>query len=515
MSESLPTDLVDQTQVVCEAVRSSLGPFGATKMIVEENGAVSTTSSGSLVLERIDVDGPLVDVLKTMLDDFRAKYGDGTTSLVTLTGALLREADALMEIGVHPTTVVQGYQSALTRAIESTQARALSMNAVGGSAVAASALTSVRDPMIRDRTAEQLLQAVEKVSEDGTFDADWLSVITRLGAAKSETDLVHGTVLDECPVTDDMPRTAEDAAVALLSTTVDVPALDQVVGSGTVSLEAAGLGDLRDLAETEREAFDASLDPACDVIATTDAVNDRVKRILSNRGVLALQRLSEADMRKLSRATGGSIVPRLQDIDQETTGMATVRVRRHAGRDMTIVETAGDAPVYTLFCRAPDPRSSDEFERSVEAAIAAIDLTRRCGSVVPGGGAVEMNASQAVKEYSRTVASREQLAIEAFGNALTTIPRTLAENAGKDGRREIMRLRVAHAEGRKTAGVLADVDGAADVIEHGPVVEPLRLRTAIWTTATSIVSQVLRVDDVLATDTGSYEKTDAPVESST
>jgi chaperonin GroEL (HSP60 family) len=320
--------------------------------------------------------------------------------------------------------------------------------------------------------------------------------------------------MDRDPVAEGMPRTLRDVGIAVVAETVDVPKPGGAADDRSLVFRFSpeSFEDRAAIGEREREAFEGQLEAAIDaglrVILTERGINERVERTLANHGVLAIHQVDEADVARLARATGATVVPGLAQVDEGTLGHGTARVVRRAGRDMTVVETEGDAPVYTLFCRAPDERAVEAFERSVEHALAAVTSARATGTVAPGGGAAETNASGVVREHARSVAGREQLAVEAFGDALTAVPRTLAHNAGLDGGLSLVRLRVAHHEGRDATGVDCLSGELVDVVEEG-IVDPAGLKREVWTAATDLACYLLRIDEQVAADDLEPEDPDA------
>lgn len=504
MADDARADLTADARTVCDVVRTTVGPFGANKLIIGTNGTVTTTASGSLVLDSLELDNPTVTLLKTTASDFRTIHGDGSSSVVALAGALLDEADRLVERGLHPTEIERGYREALGVALDRLERSARPLDDVGVDAVARTALTGTRNPNSRAQIGGYVEAVVDGLGD--RFEADRVKVLSRIGGAESETELVEGVVLDRDPAVEGMPRTLDDAGVAVLTSTVDVP----TVGSATdrrgvrLSFSPERFEDRAEIGEREREGFrevlDAAVDAGCRVIVTSMAINDRIERTLANAGVLALQRVDDEDLPKIARATGATVVPGLEQVPAETLGRADVRVTRRAGRDMTSFEAVGSQrePVYTLFCRAPDHRSVDAFERSVESALAAVEHARRTDTVVPGGGAAETGAALATRDHARSVAGAEQLAIEAFGDALSTIPRSLAVNAGMDGWRGVVRLRVAHHEGRDATGIDCLFGETRDVLADDPIAEPTGLKREVWTAATDLAAQLVRIDDELA-----------------
>lgn len=501
-------DLFASVRAVSDVIRTTLGPFGANKLIVQGDGTVTTTAVGSVAIDRLDVHDPAVTLLQRAAADFRTEHGDGSATVIVLTGALLDEADRLHGRGLHPTAIERGFREALSVATDELDGRTVGLSSVGATAVARSALTATRDPFVREQTGAFVGEvATTLIDAHGieAFDHRRVGIVTRTGGAQSQTELVDGVVLDERPVSESMPRRRNDAGIALVSSTVDV----RRIGSETsrtsgvdLSLEAESFEDRAAIGDREREAFRqdlrAAIDAGCRVLATRRAVNDRVKTVLANHGVLAVQRVDEEDMDRLARATGARVVPGLHAVTTETLGTADVAVQRNAGRDMTVIRSGDGEPTYTLFCRAPDPRSVDSFERSVRSALAAVEAAIRRDTVVPGGGAIEVCGARAVRRHARSIDRREGLAAAAFASALWRLPRTLARTAGIDPQKGLADMRAAHADGTHAAGVDAFDGAIRDVLDDDPIVEPADTKRAVWAAATDLAVKLARIDERLA-----------------
>ncbi|WP_226021866.1 TCP-1/cpn60 chaperonin family protein [Halomicrobium salinisoli] len=501
-------ELASGVQRVCDVVETALGPFGANKLLIGSDGTVTATASSTELLDRLEVTDPAVTLLETAASGFGERYGDGTGTVVALAGALLDEADALAEHGLHPTAIERGYREALDAALDAVDRGARPLSAFGPAAVARTALTGTRDPGARRTVADRIAAAVESAGPEAS---DHVRVVSRTGGATAETDLVRGTVLERGPVLDAMPRSVE-GGVAVLSSTVDVPHVGSQTGRVTrrVVLDADSFEDREAVAEYESGAFEerlrAVLDAGCRAVITERAVNERVQAELAARGILGVQRVDADELDQIARATGATVVPTLDQITDDVLGTGTVSVRRKAGSDVTVVESDAGEPTYTVFCRAPDPRSATAFEHSVDAAVAATAAAVRDGRVVPGGGAVEMTAARAVDEAARSMDGRHRLAAEGFGRAMTTVPRALAATAGLDAGRAVIRLRVARSEGRDAVGIDALAGETTDVLGEDPIVEPVSLKRAAFSAATDLATQLVRIDERLeATDLGGEE----------
>lgn len=494
-------DFRSDVRSVCDILDSTLGPFGATKLVVEADGTVTSTADGSAVLDRLALDNPMVTLLQSGVSDFRADHGDGATSVVTVLGGLLREASQLRDVGCHPTAIEHGFDVAMDAATEYLHTHARTLDVVGPAAVAETALTGSRDPGTRRAVASTVATAVEHCAAvDATPSTVRrnVHVVSHVGASTAETDLVEGVVLQTEPVGESMPRRVE-GGVAVLSGAVDVPHASGLDADGP-AFEAGDFETRAAIADHEWSSFERTLsdlaDAGCHAVFTTGGVNDRVRTRLANQGIVAFSNLDDDERRAVVRATGAAVVPNLATVSAETLGTGTVAVQRHAGSDLVHVRREG-SPVTTLFCRAPDPRSVDAFERSVEAAVASLAMANAEGRVVPSGGASEVGAARAVRRRARSVEGRAQLAAEAFADGLLAVPLSLARTAGLDGWTTMARLGAAHADGRGADGVDVVTGETRDVLADDPIVDPLSTRVATWDAAADLATRLLRVDDVV------------------
>lgn len=499
-------ELVAGVRTVCDVVQTSLGPFGANKLLIQQDGTVTATASSTELLDRFDVADPAVTLLETAASGFGDRYGDGTGTVVTLAGALLQQADSLAEQGLHPTAIERGYRAGLDVAFDAVDHTARTLSSFGPAAVARTALTGTRDPQVRLTVAEQVASAVE---EGGAGSSETIRVLSRPGGATAETDLVSGVVLERGPVLESMPRSSVRDGIAVLSSSVDVPHVGSQLGrvSRRVVLDADSFEDREAVAEYEYETYTeqlrAAVDAGCGTVITERAINERVQTELATQGVLGVHRVDTDELRQIARATGATVVPTLEQVSDATLGTGSIGVQRKAGRDVTVVKSDAGETAHTLFCRAPDPRTVSAFEHSVEAAIAATAAAIRDGRVVPGGGAVEATAARAVAQESRSLEGKQQIAAEAFGTALMTVPRALATTAGLDPGRTVVQLRVARSEGRDSIGVDALAGATGDVLGEDPIVEPVSLEKEVLSTATDLAIQLIRIDERLqAADLG-------------
>ncbi|MFB6106652.1 MAG: TCP-1/cpn60 chaperonin family protein [Halobacteriaceae archaeon] len=504
--QTAAADVTGGAAAVCDLVRSTLGPFGANKLLVTEGGNVVTTSSGSELVDQLDVEHPTVSLVETAASGFHGTHADGAGRVVTLAGALLDEAESLAAQGLHPTTIERGYDAALEVARNEVDAAARPLSEAGADAVARTALTDTRDPGVRDRVGAFLVDVAAELPEapSGVFyDRKQVKIQSRYGGTQSETELVRGIVLDHEPLHEGMPRDVS-GGVAVVSDTVDLPRFFEGTGDEgehrekSVSMTLDSFEDRDALSKKERETFESAVrdavDAGCRVVVTSRGINDRVHTILSNHGILAVHQIDEEDVARIARATGTQVVPGFGQVTADTLGSGDAGVRRVSGRDMTVVESDAGEPVYTLFVRAPDPRTVEAFERSVRGALADVLSARHTDTVVPGGGAVEVRAARAVRAHARTISGAEQLAAEAFADALLVVPRALSANAGIDAWDGVIDLLVAHEAGRDATCVDCLAGTTADAFEEG-IVEPTALVRDVLAASTDLATQILRIDE--------------------
>ena len=503
-------ELVAGVRTVCDVVETALGPFGANKLLIQADGTVTATASSTELLDRLDVTDPAVTLFDSAAADFDDQFGDGTGTLVTLVGALLQRADRLSERGLHPTAIEQGYREGLDAALDGLDHTARPLSSFDPADVARTALTGTRDPQVRHAVSKQVAAAVTDVGADAS---DRIRVVSRTGGATAETDLVSGVVLERGPVIESMARSRSETGIALLSSTVDVPHVGSQLGriSRRIGVDADSFADREALAEHESGTFteqlQAAVDAGCGVVITERAINERVQSELAAAGIIGINRVDADELRRIALTTGATVVPTLAQVSEETLGRGSVDVRRKAGRDMTFVTSDAGETTLTLFCRAPDPRTVEAFERSVEAAIASTAAAVREGRVVPGGGAAEATASWAVGRRARSLTGRPRLAADEYGEALMAVPRALAATAGLDAGRAVIRLGVARSDGRESIGIDALAGTTTDVFEEPPIVEPVSLKRNVLTTATDLAVKLIRIDERLhATDLGDEEE---------
>jgi thermosome len=490
-------------KAVAEAVRTTLGPRGMDKMLVDSSGTVVITNDGATILDEMDIDHPAAQMMVEVAETQAEAVGDGTTTAAVLVGELLSRAEDLLEDELHPTVVVEGYAEAARLAAEAVDEQVLDGDVDTDllEAVAESSMTGkgTGDVTARD-LAELVVEAVEQVVTDHGVDDDAIHIQPRSGAPSSATELVDGVVFEDDPAHDSMPRSVEDASVAVLETKLEVRQgdVDAEYAIGSVDELTAAL----EAEEAELRGYADTLSAAgVDVLVCRKAIDDRVAGHLADAGILAFESVSSSDADDVARVTGASRLGTLDGLSADDLGHAETVTVESAGDDDDIVSVrGGDASeAVTLLVRGSTEHVVDELERAVNDAVDVVIAARESG-VVPGAGATEIAISTHLRAAAASVEGRAQLAIEAFADAVDALPRTLAENTGADPIDTLVDLRATH-DGEGRAGIIAEGRTATvgDPVAAG-IVDPAAVKHEAVESATEAATMVLRIDDVISAE---------------
>ena len=492
-------------QVISEVLKTTLGPRGMDKMLIDGLGDITITNDGATVLNEIDVQHPaakmMIEVAKTQDDE----VGDGTTTSVILAGEILKEAGELMDENVHPSIIIGGYQKAAKVALETLEKLSLKVDLDDRETLMKLANTSMRSKTVssaRDHLSGIVIDAVLLVREerDGETlaDVDNIQIVKKEGKGLDETELIRGLIIDKEIVHAGMPRKVEDAKIALIDTALEIEKTEFDAEIRIRSPEAIQ-AFIDSEAEMLRKMVDQVVGSGANVVFAQKGIDDVAQHYLAKEGVLCARRVKKSDMEKLAKATGAKVVSNLGDLKAEDLGSCGVVEEKRVGDDkMIFVEGCSDPKAVAIFVRAGLDRMLDEAERALNDALYVISDVVELSRMVPGGGSIEMEMSRAVKSYAAGVGGREQLAIEAFADSLEVVPRTLAENAGLDVLDTLVALKAAH-EGSEgwSNGVNVFDGGVLDMLETG-VVEPMAVKLQAVKSAVEVASMILRIDDVVA-----------------
>jgi thermosome len=488
-------------KAVSEAVRTTLGPRGMDKMLVSDAGDVVITNDGATILGEMDIEHPAAQMIVEVAEAQEEDVGDGTTTAAVLAGELLRRAEDLLDQDVHPTTVVEGYHEAQRLALEAIDEQVLdadlddeTLQSVADSSMTGKGTGDVES----DKLAELVVDAIRHVQGEAGVSRDDVYVQTRTGASTSATELVEGIVIDEEPAHDNMPRTVEDATIAVVDAELDVreSSIDAEYNVTDVDQMTAALdaeeSELRGIADTIAEAD-------IDVAFVTESVEDRVASHLADRGILAFENVDDDDARAIARATGASRSGRYDDFEDADLGhVDRIRVEQYGDDELTFVEGGDVAEAVTLFLRGGTEHVTNELERAITDALDVVTAALDAGGVVPGAGATGIAIADRVREAAAGIEGRKQLAVEAFADAVDVLPRTLAENAGMNAIDALVDLRATHdSEGR--AGIIASAQTGhvGDPVEAN-VLDPAAVKRDAIESATEAATMIVRIDDVIA-----------------
>ena len=484
---------------VAEAVRTTLGPKGMDKMLVDDAGSVVVTNDGVTILDEMDIEHPAANMIVEVAQTQEDEVGDGTTTAVVIAGELLSKAEDLLDQDIHATILAQGYRQAAEHAKGLLEENAIDVDADDDETlehVAATAMTGKGAESAKDSLAELVVGGVQSVADDEGVDTGNVKVETVVGGSIDESELVEGVIIDKSRVHDNMPHFKEDADIALLDTAVEVPETE--LDTEVNVTDPDQLQEFIDQEEQQlQEMVDAVADAGADVVFCQKGIDDMAQHYLAQEGILAVRRAKSSDIEALARATGGRVVSSIEDIAAEDLGSAgSVTEKDLAGDEKIFVEEVDDAKAVTLILRGGTEHVVDEVERAIEDALGVVSATLEDGKVLPGGGSPETLLSLGLRDYADSVGGREQLAIEAFADAIDVIPRTLAENAGLDPIDSLVELRSEHDSGNSTVGLNAYTGDVSDMSEEA--VEPLRVKTQAVESATEAAVMILRIDDVIA-----------------
>jgi thermosome len=505
---------ISAARAVAEAVRSTLGPKGMDKMLVDSMGDVTITNDGVTILKEMDIDNPTAEMIIEVAETQEDEAGDGTTTAVAVAGELLKNAQDLLEQDIHPTAIIKGFHLASQQAREEVDNVAERVDTDDEALlrkVAETSMTGKGAELDKEHLAQVIVDAVQQVAVDTDaedvetlVDRDFLKLETQTGRSASESELLRGAVIDKDPVHDDMPSTVTDADVLLLNEAVEVEEANV-----DTEVNVTDPSQLQQFIEQEeqqlRDKVDQIIATGADVVFCQKGIDDMAQHYLAKEGILAVRRVKKSDVEFLSEILDAAIVSDLDDVTSADLGFGDVE--RDDDDDLFYVSGDEDAHGVTLLLRGSTEHVVDELERGVTDAIDVVSSTVTDGRVVAGGGAIEVEVANRLRDYADSVEGREQLAVEAFADALELVPRVLSENAGLDSIDTLVELRAAHEDGRERAGLNVFSGDVVDTFDAG-VVEPAHAKEQALTSATEAANLVLKIDDIIAAGDLSTDKDD-------
>ncbi len=491
-------------KAVADAVRTTLGPKGMDKMLVDSMGDIIITNDGVTILQEMDVQHPAAKMLVEVAKTQDTEVGDGTTTAAIIAGSLLKEAESLIDQNIHPTTITHGYRLAKEKALELLEKIGVKVTIKDKDILEKIAMTSMTGKnaeaskdFLAKIAVDAVTSVVEETKDEIIIDLDNIKLEKKEGGTIEKTELVKGIIIDKERVHSGMPVKVEKAKIALLDTPLEVKETEtdaQIRITDPSQLQAF----LKQEENMLKEMVEKIEKSGANVVFCQKGIDDLAQHFLAKKGIFAARRLKRSDMKALAKATGARIVSNLDDLTSKDLGYAgLVEERKIAGDEMIFVNDCKDPKAVSILVRGGTEHIVEELNRAMEDAIKGVAAALETGKVVYGGGAPEEEVARELRRYSENYGGREQLAILAFANAIEDIPRTLAENAGMDPIDTLLNLRNEHEKGNKNSGIDVFSNKIADMKKKG-VVEPLKIKTQAISSASEAAEMILRIDDVIA-----------------
>lgn len=486
-------------KAVANTVRTTLGPKGMDKMIVDESGKVTVSNDGVTILQEMKIEHPAAKMVVEIAQTQENAVGDGTTTAVILAGELLRKAEDLLDQEIHPTVIARGYRLAEQEAQRLLRVHAQAVTLHDDTLleqIAITAMTGKGAEASKEKLSKLIVAAAKRVAENGKVQREDILVNKCAGESTEKSILIEGMVLDKEKVHAGMPSRVEQAKIALL----DVP-LEIKNTEIDAKIQITDPSQLTAFLEQEevtlRRMVDLIKASGAMVVCCSRGIDDMAQHFLSKAGILAVRRVRKSDLERLAKATGARIASNLKELSAVDIGFAgVVREEKIGDEEMIFIEGCRSPKAVTLLIRGATEHVAEEISRAVTDAIGDIAAALADGTVVPGAGAIEASLARSMRTFARSLRGREQLAVQAFADALEVIPRTLAENAGLDPIDVLTALRSAHDQGQRTAGVNVFSGQVMDAWQEG-VIEPLKIKTQAISSATEVAELILRIDDVI------------------
>jgi len=491
-------------KAIADAIRTTLGPKGMDKMLVDSIGDIVITNDGVTILEEMEIEHPAAKMMVEVAKTQNEEVGDGTTTAVVIAGELLRKAEELLDQEIHPTVITKGFKLARDEALRILEEMAKPVSLRDTETlkkIAMTAMTGKSAEKASPKLAEIVVEAIKIVAEvkDSKIiiDKDNIKRVKKHGASSEETELIRGIIIDKEVVHPGMPKVVKNAKIALLDTALEVKETETDAEIRITSPE-----QLQAFIEQEqqmlKEMVEKIVKTGANVVFCQKGIDDLAQHYLAKHKILACRRVKKSDMEALAKATGGRIVSNLDDLSSEDLGYAkVVEEVKIGGEAMVFVKDCKDPKAVTILVRGSTEHFVDEVDRSIEDAIGAVASAIELGKVLPGAGAPEAEIARRLRKFAEKFSGREQLAILAFAEAVEIIPRSLAENAGLDPIDILVELRAAHERGEINAGIDVFEGKIVDALEKG-IIEPLKVKTQAIKSAAEAAEMILRIDDVIA-----------------
>ncbi len=497
-------------KAVADAVRTTLGPKGMDKMLVDSLGDIVITNDGVTILEEMQIEHPAAKMLVEVAKTQNEEVGDGTTTAAVLAGELLKKAEDLLDQNIHPTVITRGYKLARERSLKVLDKISETIEVDDMEDLVKIAITSMTGKSAErasEHLAKVVVEAVRTVLENKEVDKENIKLEKKHGGSAEDTELIKGVIIDKEVVHPAMPKKLKYAKIALLDSSLEIEKTET-----DAQIQITSPDQLQKFLEQEEKILKDMVNKValsgCNVLFCQKGIDDVAQHYLAKKGILTARRVKKSDMEKLSRATGGNIVSNISDLSEDDLGGAgVVEEKKISGEEMIFVRDCKNPKAVSILIRAGTEHVVDEVERAIEDAIGAVGSALEIGKIVAGGGAPEEAVAKDLREFAQSYSGREQLAILAFADAMEIIPRTLAENAGLDPIDMLVELRSAHEDEKNTHGIDVSLGKIVNMKAKG-VIEPLKIKTQAIKSAAEASEMILRIDDIISA--GKLEKGGAP-----
>ncbi len=491
-------------KLVAETVRTTLGPKGMDKMIVDSFGDVTVTNDGVTILEEMKIEHPAAKMVVEVAKTQEAEVGDGTTTAVIIAGELLHQAEQLLDKNIHSTVISKGYRLATAqcnRKLEEISQPIAEKDDQLLKKIAMTAMTGKGAEAAKEVLATIAVKAVKRVGEEGNFNKENIKIEKKSGTSVDQTELVEGVVLEKEAVHPSMPQEVDNAKIALLDCAIEIKNTEI-----DAKIQITDPGQMQAFLDQEEQMLlklvDTVTASGASVVFCQKGIDDVAQHYLAKRGIYAARRVKQSDMEALSRATGGNIVTNLHDLTEADLGKAgKVKEVKIGDDELTYVMGCKNPKAVTIVVRGGTDHIADEAKRALTDAIGDVAASLKSGAVVAGAGSVETELSRHIRKFAESLGGREQLAVEAFATALEVVPRTLAENAGLDPIDVITSLKSAHDRKQTWAGIDVFTGRTIDAWKQG-ILEPVKIKTQALSSASEVAQMILRIDDVILSEKG-------------
>ena len=493
---------------ISDAVKSTLGPKGMDKMLVDSMGNAVITNDGAIILKEIDIEHPAAKMIVEVAKSQDEECGDGTTTAVILTGELLKVAGGLLDQNIHPTVINAGYKLAADKAIEIINKNAIPLKSndretlrnLSMTAMASKGASGSKE-LLADVVVNAVTCVAENINGKTIVDLDNVQIKKQQGGSIEETEIINGIILDKERVNNDMPQNVKNAKIALVNIAFEIKKTE--VDARIQINDPTQLQSFLDEEETMlRKMVEKITKSGANVLICQKGIDDIVQYLFAKEGIYAVRRASENDIKKLAKATGARIISNLDDLNKNDLGYAgMVEGKKYGDDKFTFIMKCKNPKAVSIMIRGGTEHVVDELERGLHDSLSVVKVALEDGKIITGGGSIATTIAMGLRDYASSVGGREQMAIEAFANAMEIIPKTLSQNAGLDPINIMLKIRTEHKKGNKYAGVNV-LEKKVDNMLRNNVIEPIRLGLNVILAASEAATMILRIDDVIASKGG-------------